>query len=230
MTLSADFSWLKVHAVLLLLVVGISLAGIYEIEHLVAKHDAATAAQAESALRTVTDQVAVLETTLKTDEASFQQVNAAQLALISQLNLRISARDQTTQQTVKADTSLSAIGAASKIESDLGTSNEVTAQADSVVLDLSAARLVTQRLDTLPTVESDLADTQTQLTAEEKIATDNAADATEEKAIIALMQTQVADGTKACTAQIDAVKAADNKSKLKWFFIGVVAFIGVVLR
>ena len=226
-TLLKDWHWLTQHLVALVIVIVLTFGGIYFVESLVAKHDAANSAKYEQILAAQTQQTETLQKQLSTDEANWAQVEVQLLAQNAQLTHQISQRNQVVAVQVKADATLSAAQSAVRITQQTSAGpGEVVATGDAVTLDLPIARAITTDLDRLSLAQADLADTQTQLVNETQIATDAKADAANEKNLIAAQDVELADQKKYYTAQITTLNANARKGKLKWFGIGfIVGFV-----
>ena len=223
-TLLKDWHWLTQHLVALAIVVGLAFGGVYFVENLISKHDAANSAKYEQILALQTAQTQTLQKQLSTDEANWAQVEAQLLAQNAQLTKQISQRNQAAAVQVQADASLSAAQSAIRIAQQTNSGpGEVVATGDTVTLDLPISRVVTADLDRLFVAQADLADTQKELVNETQIATDAKADAASEKNVIVAQTAELADQKKSYEAQITTLKAENRKSKLKWFGIGYVA-------
>jgi uncharacterized phage infection (PIP) family protein YhgE len=216
-----DWTWLNQHLILLAIVALIIFGGVYGVESIIAKHDATRAAQDSAILAQQTATTKALADQLQSDESQWSKVQAQLLAQNTQLSQAIAARNQQIATLVKTDATLSAEQAASKISIDLQAEpGEVTPSGNSVALDLPVARRVVSSLDQLPVVEANLTDTQKQLANETTVATNAQTDAKQSQQVIASQQTQIADQTKACNAQIAALKSQNRKSKIKSFLLG----------
>ena len=226
-TISNDLSWLKHHIILLAIVIILVIGSVYGIESIIAKHDAAISSKDQTILQQQTAQTNMLAEKLQQDEQITAQQNAQLMAMNAQLSSYISKRDKETAIVVQKDATLSAVEAAQKIaEQTKAQPGEVVAQGDNVQLDLSVSRTVAANQDELPAVKADLADTQKQLTSETILYNNSQNDVYDQTELINAMKTQAADADKACKAEISTVKAKARKSKIKWFFIGLVT--GVV--
>lgn len=91
-----------------------------------------------------------------------------------------------------------------------------------------AAIQTVQQLETIPTLQQNLAGaTQIEANQVKQIDAQNGVVTSLTNQVTGL-QSQATDQTKACTAQVTALKAEERKSKLHWFLIGYVA--GFVTR
>jgi hypothetical protein len=195
-----------------------------------AKHEAKEAALYSSLSASQTAQNQALETQLKTDETNWATLQSQLLAQNSQLAQAVAQKNQQLAVQVKADATLDAQDAASKLAQQTGaTAGEITAQSDTVSIDLPTTRRIVSNLDTLLVVQSNLTSTQTQLTNETTIANNNAQDATDQKKIVTGLQTQISEDNKACDAKVAAANAKVKKAGIKGFFEGVAAAALVVL-
>lgn len=222
--ISKDWAWLRTHIILLVFVVGLAFGGVYFVENLISKHDAANSAKYEQILAAQTLNTQTLQKQLSTDEANWAQVEAQLLAQNAQLTKEVSQRNQAVTVQVQKDATLSASDSALRIalQTHAGA-GEVTAQGDNIILDLHITRAVVSDLDQLPVVQANLADTQKQLANETEIAVATANQNAEEQKLIVAEEAQLADQKKSYDAQITTLKANARRGKLKWFGIGYIA-------
>ena len=226
-TIKTDLSWLKTHVILVIIVVVLSIGGVYAVESIIAKHDAENDAKWKTILQAQTAQTQLIQDKLTADEKNWTQANAQQETVITNLATLISQRDKTTTVQVQKDATLSASEAAQKItQQTKAQPGEISAQQDNVVLDLSVSRTVAAGLDQLPTVQADLSDTKKQLISETTIADNLQQNVNEQQSLIDSMKKESDAADKSCKASITLVKAQARKSKIKWFFIGVV--VGII--
>lgn len=222
-TITKDLTWIKGHIFLLLAVVFLIFIGIYGIEDVLAKHDKEKDAAAQQALAIQAAQTQALITKLGQDEQTWSQQNAQNQQIIAQLATAITTRDAATRKQQQVDATLSASAAAERISQQTGAkAGEVVANGDMIQLDLPITRQVVQQLDTIPALQGDLKDTQSQLTAETAVAGNLQSDLNGQKQLVGSLQAQNADQVKACAAQVKDLKAQARKSKLKWYSAGVV--------
>ena len=218
-----DWSWFVSHLVALILVGGLICAGIYGVENLIAKHDAATLAKDNAALATVVAQNQTLISEAQTKDALLAQAIASLSAANAQLSAQQNARNVQLATQVKTDATLSAQQAADRLTQQTNAaSGEITASGNNVTVDLPMSRQLVTNLDMLPVVEANLADTQKQLANETQIATTAEADVAAQKAEIVGLNKQLADSAVACTAAVNVEKAKARKGKLKFFGIGFI--------
>jgi hypothetical protein len=218
-----DWSWFVSHLVALVIVIGISIGGIYALESLNAKRDAATLAKDNAALATVVAQNQTLIAEAQSKDALLQQAITALSAANAQLSAKQTARNTQLATQVKTDATLSAQQAADRLTQQTNAApGEITASGDTVVADLPMSRTIVTDLDELPVATANLADTQKQLANETEIATTAEADVTAQKAEIAGLNMQLADSAVACAAEVKTEKAKARKGKLKWFGIGFI--------
>lgn len=230
-TLSKDYAWVVSHLLALALVGALVLGAVYLIESTVAKHDAARATESAQTLAVVAGEAKDLKAQLATDEDHWAQIEAQLLSTNSTLAKNITTRNQDSTKQTTVDASLSSIDAASHLTASLTAApNEIAASGNTVVVDLPMSRKIASDLDLLPVVQSNLSDTQSQLTNETQVATAAQNDVAEQKKLVSAQQTQITDASKACDAQVAAVKSAAKAGKVKAFFIGVgtvvIAIIG----
>ena len=211
MNILSDLNYLKHHIILLVIVVGLAFGGIYGVESLVARHDAANASQMTLILKQQQQQTASLE-------ANWQAVETQLVAQNAQLTQDIATSNQRLAVQIQKNATLTATQAAEQIAST--TQGTASASGNNVVLDLLTARKVSDALITLPVVQTELIDTTKQLTNTQTMLTNSQADVAQQKLL-------VTDEIQSCKAQVALVKSQARKSKLKWFGAGVVVgFIG----
>lgn len=227
--LASDWKWVTQHLLALAIVVILVIGGVYFVENMVAKRDAADAAKYAAILNTQAQENSTLQKQIGVDEQQFSilqnQINAQQ----KQLDQAINSRNQQLAQQVKTDATLSAEQAAARlVEQTQSQPEDITAQGNNVVATLPVARGIVASLDALPVAQKNLVDTQTKLDDETKIATGAQTNLTNEQNLNNGLETQLADSAKSCNAQITAIKSEGRKGKLKAFFEGVgLALFGV---
>jgi hypothetical protein len=200
MSISDDLSFLKTNIPLLIVVLGLTLGGVYGVESLVASHDKQTAALFQA-------QNTQFQAQIQQEIQSLQAANAQLANAISQRQT-IEVKIPTLNGSLTAAQSALAISQAVK-----ANPGEVSATGDNVMLDLPVTREITSMIQLLPLVQADKADLQQQLANETRIYADEKAAHKKD------------NDTNAET--IKSLKADCRKSKLKWFGIGVVVgFVG----
>jgi hypothetical protein len=215
---SQETSWVKSHLILLGVVVIIVFASVYGFDAILARH-ADTEAQRWQGILAKQQQFSQDLLTKATEQATqLTAVNTSLLASNQKLAASITLRNTQTQAQIQKDSSLTAVELSVRI-ADI-TKGNVTTQADNVILDLPTARVVTEKLDLLPSVQADLTDTQKQLAQEKDVAANlqTVIDAKEE--VIVQDSITLADTVKADAAELKKVKADSRKSKVKIFGIG----------
>jgi hypothetical protein len=223
-----DISWIKVHLLLLAVVAILVFGSVYGVESLVERHDITNATASEKVLALVTAQTNDLKAQMEQFQVAATARDAAYAATIAKLTTEVDARDAQLVQQEKKDATLTAQEAADRIALQTkAQAGEVTASADTVVLDLPVARDITSDLDKLDTLQQDLVATQTQLANEKSVAADLTTANANQVLVINNQEKELADEVISCNSQIAVVKAKARKSKLKWFMAGVVTgFIG----
>lgn len=225
-----DLKWIATHAILLLILGGLTLGGVYTVESLAAKKDAALADKYQQVLTAQTQQTQTLQQQLAIFEAQETQRDAAYQKTIAQLTQSIAQRDANEQKQQQTDQSLDAQDAANRLSQQTSaTPGEVAVSGNNIIMDLPLARNVVSDLDRLNSVTGDLADTQSQLKAQQALTADAQQDDAQQKTLVAAQQKQLADAQTACNAEVKAAKAQGRKSGIKGFFIGVGTALLVVL-
>jgi len=224
MNISDDLTYIRHHIILLIIVVGLAFGGIYGVESLVARHDAANASQTALILKQQQQQVASLESQLQSNEQQWQKVETQLLVENTQLAQTIAQRNTQLAVVQKQNATLTAQEAAQQLTVQTKAQpNEVTAQGSTVILDLPIARTLVSDLDSIQVLQANLSDTQTQLKNETQIASNSQANVKEQAVVITNLQTENKDEIIACTTQIAAIKATNRKDKIKVFLKGFVA-------
>ena len=225
-TVVKDITWLKTHLILLVIVIGLVIGSVYGIDSIIAKHDAANSAKDNVILQQQTAQTNLLAAKLQQDETVSAQQTAQLLAMNAQLTSYITQRDKALVPVLQKDTTLSAVDAAQKIAVQTKAQpGEVVAQGDTVQMDLSVSRTVVANQDQLPVVQADLADAKTEVRQGETVIEGLQTVVSDGRNTIDSMKQQAADADRACKAEVSTVKAQARKSKIKWFFIGLVTGI-----
>lgn len=227
MNLSTDIGWLKHHLILLVIVCGLAWGGVYEIESLIAKHDAANAARSQVELATITQSIKDSQAQNAQQFALMQQQVQAVQDANAKLTAAIIAQDKQTKQQQAKDATLTAAGSAERISELEPNKGTATANGDTIVMDLPLTHAVIQDLDALPGLEADNAS----LTAELK---------NDDTLVIPALQGQVSNDQKllsdkdvllemqkkADADQLALCKADARTGKTKWAVIfGVLGFI-----
>lgn len=223
-SVAADYSWLKTHVLLLLLVVGLTVGGIYAVESLVARHDATNAARSQAALEVVVQSNKALQAQAAVQFAELQQ----QVVSLEKENTALSAgratRASQTAAQQRTDAALTPVAAAQRIQQLVPNQGTPVPNADtSVTLPPQLTEAVIQELDTLPQLQADVNDLTLELTNEGTVITDLKTELATDATIIAGQQIQLTDLAKADKDQISALKSQARRSKLKWFVVGFVA-------
>lgn len=231
-TIEKDYAWVKAHllalVISLVLVVGTAAGAVYGIESLIAKHDLATEAKYSTVLAAQVQQTQAAQQALATTQQQLlvmvQQVSA-QNAQIEKDKAQRSAQNAKQQ---KVDASLSAKDAAARLsEQTKATPGEVSATGDSVTLDLPITRRVVGDEDSLIKAQADAAGAEAELANETLLFNKSQEVVADQAKLIASLTAQNKDQVAACAVEVKTVKAQARKSKMGWFFKGVVVgFIG----
>lgn len=222
--LTREWSWLVQHAIFALSIGCLVVMSIYVVDGIVAKHDAATASKDQAQLTAQVQQNHELIVEAQNRDAMLQQTITALTAANAQLSASQKARNVELSLQAQSNATLSAQQAADRLtQQTKAAPDEITASNNDVTIDLPITRNIVTDLDTLPVVQSNLADTQKQLDNETQIATVAQNDVTAQKTEVIGLNKQITDAQKTCNAQIASVKADARKSKMKWFGLGFVA-------
>jgi hypothetical protein len=224
----ADFSWLSHHFLLLGITGGLVVASVYGVESLIAKHDLVMEEKADAKLAAVIVQSNAAQNQLATTQQQLLVMVQQFQAQNVQLAQSIATRNIQVAQQVKTDATLSAQDAAQRLSQQTKAApGEVNASGSNVILDLPSTRAVIAQLDLLPAVQANATDTQKELDNETALFTKSQDENTQQAVVIADLKKQNVEQVAACAVEIKTVKAQARKSKIKWFFIGLVTgFVG----
>jgi hypothetical protein len=225
-----DWTWLKTHVILLILVTCLAVGSVYGVEHIIAQHDAQKSTE-----------LASIAQTMEKQNESIQQQNTATIAALTQSNLllqqqigslssAIGTRDQQLQNTRNNLKVLSPPALSAK----WGTvANEPVPNIDSngnFIVPLPLALKSTDALVQVPVLQADISNQKDIISKQvQQLSNDDKALASEVAAHTSDNNTCVAD-KNSLNSQIVTLKADARVGKTKWFFIGLVAgYIGRVL-
>jgi hypothetical protein len=223
-------SWLRTHeriviVFLALLVSTWGLGKFLDSRAVTTEARAASAEQALSAQKSLDVQQASQTATVL---AQYQSMVVALSGQNASLAASAAQRQATLAKDKATDSTLALPVLAVKLQ-NLGNAPDgsVSTTPNSVNFTQSGAVAVVQTLEEVPVLQATLKDTQTALAA--SAATQKQGDtviADQAKQITGL-NLMIIDQDKSCKAEITAVKAADRKSKFKWFKVGfVTGFLG----
>jgi septal ring factor EnvC (AmiA/AmiB activator) len=219
-TTIATTSWLKTHERLIIVALFL-LAGYFGLNHYLNNAAAASETRAKTAEAALVSQQ-TQNTQLAAQSASVLAQYQAMVTALSAQNSSLAAAAASRQVSVvaqqKTDATLPVADLANRLKT-LGNAPEgsVSTLGNQIDLTSPGAVAITQTLETIPALTSDLKDTQAALGATQAAqakADEVIADQT--KQITGLNLASV-DQTKACTAQVAAVKAEGRKNSMKWF-------------
>lgn len=220
--LSSHWSWVLSHLLILALVAGLVWGGIYGVDSMIARHDAANQQKYELVLQQQTAVTKAVEDKLTLDSAQHAQEALAYQQQIAADQVAMKQRDDMLKVLIAKIGTMTAPQVVADLQPKL-RQGTATVLADGVKLDLPAARDVDAQITEGVNAKADLATTQTALTKETSIASNATADLATAKQAITAEQTKNGDQIKACDATIATVKAEARKSKIKWFLIGYVS-------
>jgi hypothetical protein len=226
--LDTYLKWLEGHEKLLLVAVaGVVLwFGIGKVQSLIAAHDNAALQQAQivanqNAAQTaaVAQQVAQQASQYQALAAKVQQQNDA----LMQANVALStalAKQQKTDATLPPSDLVARLNT-------LVPQAGATVTPSGVALPAQGAVAVTQSLEQVPVLQTELSNSNKMLVNADTLLTASQGQVVTLNSEITGLRTQIVDNDKVCQAQIAVVKADARKSKRRWFYAGVViGFIG----
>lgn len=226
MNLSADWTWLKNHLILLLIVAGLVIGSVYGIESVISAHDHEAAIRMETLAQTLVQQNQAVQLQMKAQIDTLTQQNIALQQEVSSLATAIATRDAKLKMVQAQVPQLSPDQLSLEWQKSVKTGT-VKPETGGYLVDQPAAVATLQILEALPVLTQDVADLQksnsnlnVQLVNETAIyeaeKKSHGSDNDANKAVIAAKDAEIKD-----------VKAQCRKSKLKWFGAGVVVgFIG----
>jgi uncharacterized Zn ribbon protein len=226
--LKTDYTWLTHHLIMLGVVGALVIGSVYGVENLIAKHDMAAEQRADAKL-------AVFVATTQAHEAVLEQTQTQLITMVSQLQAQnsqlaqtISVRNTQTQRQVQKDATLSAQEAAQRLTQQTKASpGEIVANGDLVTISLPITRNIVASLDLFSATQANLVDTQKQLANETVLFNKSQEVNGQQATVISDLKVQNAEQLKACAAEVKTVKSQARKSKIKWFFIGLITgFVG----
>lgn len=221
-TLSTDWNWLKTHIVLLGLVVALGFGGVYGIETLEAKHDAAEEAKYSVILQQQTMLTKSIEDKLASDSTAHAAAEAQLTAQINADHDAMARRDAQVTQLINKINTLQPPEIVADLQPKLHA-GIATVLPDGIKLDTAAARDVDEQITAGASAQADVKDLSSQLTAETTIAINTKADLVTANTAIGAEQKKNADQVIAYAKEADVLKADARKGKMKWFAIGYVA-------
>lgn len=223
-----ELSWIAHHLILVGVLVAVLFLGVYGVESLIEKHDEKKAQQANVALQVVVDQVKKLEDHQTQNDAAVAQREAVRDTLIQSLIATIARRDVALDQQIKKNATLTAQQAAARLsEQYKAQPGEIIASGDTIIADLPLTRSFVSTFDQLTVCTSNYLDTQKQLTVEQSRTADLKTQVFDRDATIVGKNAELVKQKDKYEADIKVLNAKARKSKLKWFFAGViVGYIG----
>ena len=225
--LTSDLAWLRTHIIMLVIVVGLAWGGVYGVESLIAKHDAAQEAKYSVILQAQTAQTTAIENKLSSDETNWNQLAQQLTAQNTQLAQQVASRDAQITVLVNKINTMTVPQVAADLQPKLHAGTATVAP-NGVLLDVNAARDVDEQLTKADAILADLSDVKAQLANEVVLYNNAAADAKETHTALAAEQKKNVDQIQACTTEVNKIKSDARKSKSKWAIFGAIG--GFILR
>jgi hypothetical protein len=228
--LESEWKWLTTHLLLLALVAGLVFAGVYGVESLVARHDAATATKYDALAKAQAVSNQQVQQSTQQQISQLAQQNAALQTQVQALLQQNNQRNTTLVVQQKTDATLPPTALAQRWDSLLGTQNQISTTPSGFGVTPAAAVDTVTQLESVPVLTANNKNLQAAVDNQTtQIANDKTSLADEAKALDSEKTSHVADN-KAGAADLASCKASARKSKTKWFFVGVViGFVGRVL-
>jgi hypothetical protein len=190
------------------------------IEAIIQRHDASHEVQAQIVATAQAQKDVALAAQVATDKASFDalqaQIQVKDAALI-QVNAALVAA-LTKQQ--KVDASLPIPELANRWTA-LVPSAKPQATPTGVTLDSAGAIATVQQLELIPTLQTELTNTQTLVSNGNSLVIAETKQVSDLNAEVAGLNLKAIDDKNVCIAEIKVVKDAASKSKRRWFMVGV---------
>ena len=230
---ASSLTWLQKHERLVIIFMSLLLA--YFIVDkgfsLASSYESHKSQQASSVLSTQAAEVASELAQAKAQLADYETALAASTKQNATLTEAIASRNQTVIVQQQKDATLPPSQLATRWQGLVNNTGVETAVNGYAVTEEAAIATVEQ-LEQVPVLTQNLKDVTTEEAGLQTDVNDANALISSGKLTVAGLQLQLTDQDKSCTASINALKANDNKSKLKWFGIGYVSgFIsGIIVK
>lgn len=226
-------SWIKAHERIILVIIAIAVSGWLIskwLNHQV-EVDNARVAQTNQILSAQTQKTAEVTEEVKQMEQQYSALAATLMAQNQTLVAAVSARMQATQKQQVVDKTLPLPAVADRWVQLAGLQPTDVRNTDSgLAVTENGARTTVQQLELVPSLQADIADGRQLLTNKNTQIDGLNNVVTGLKSEVSEKDKQLTDQTVACKAQVADVTAKARKSKLKWFFAGVISgFVGGVL-
>jgi hypothetical protein len=222
-TIKRDWSWLVSHLIVLAFVALLVVGAVYGVDSIVAKHEAAQEGKYAQILKQQETQTTLLQQQLAQDAAQAEIRDAQYQATIAQLSKSIQVRDTSAKKQQQTDSTLNAVSAAARLAQQTNAqAGEITVANDNITLDLPITKDVVTKLDALTQVQADLQDEQNEFAAQVGLTNDANTKLADADKVIASQTLQLTDSTKACQAQVKALKAHYRKKLIK---VGVISYV-----
>jgi nitrate reductase alpha subunit len=227
-TLRTDLKWIGTHLIILTVVVGLAGGLVYEFEGLLEKHDLATEAKYNSLLAAQAQQNQTDLATLEAHYTQLEQLTQAAMKQNTELSQTIANEKTALSQQEQQNATLTAQQAAADLaEQTNAKAGEIVAGNDIVTVDMPIARQLVDNNDALVATQSELTNTQTQLTNETSVANSAQSTVTQQTTVIAGLQKQNTEQVAACTAEVAAINKKNKRSMIKRILIAVGVGIGI---
>jgi len=227
-------SWIKLHERLIIvaLIIGASIFGFQKYADIRANDASAKvqAAQAQVTAQKAAD--AQLAAQVQQTTQQYQALVSTLTAQNNQLAASVVARNTALTQQQTTDRTMPLPQLATRWAADAGFDvSKLQATASSLTVEQDAVAATVEQLDSIPVLQANLTDTQSELTNTKTELSDANVLVGQQKQEITGLTQQNADQVKADNAEIANVKAQARRSRLKWFGAGVVVgFIGGILK
>ena len=228
---SKSESWLKQHERLIIVLMSLLFA-YFVLDKgfsIVSSYESHKAQEASSVLNTQAATVAVELAQAKAELADYETALAESTKQNAELAAAIASRSQTVIVQQQKDAALPPSQLAIRWQGLVNNTGIQTA-ANGYAVTSDAALATVDQLELVPVLTQNLKD-ETTTAANLQTDVDKANTLISQgKITVNGLQLQLQDQDKSCTANINALKATENKSKLKWFGIGYVSgFISGIL-
>ena len=218
-----DWRWLTTHLLLVGVMILVLLGGVFEVNSIIEKHDAARESADAKVLAQVVQQTTSLQAALDADQKAGAARDAAAQTTINALLAQISSRDAQLKKTIAQNATLTAAQAAQKLTLQTGAApGQITATGNTVVADLPTAIKFVNAFDQLAVAQGDLAAKQGVIDATNVKLADANKSLGDANSLVASQKEEIKGAAKVCEDQKATLKATERKHSA---FLGFITFI-----
>lgn len=220
---SADFSWLTHHLVMLAIVGVLVFAGVYGIESVIARHDHDNAVEKQTIAQTLAQQNQTFQAQTQTQINALVQQNAALSQQVGALATAITSRDSQLRAQQNQVPALTPDQLSVEWQKGIKNAGNIKPILGGYQIDQAAAVASVQAIESVPVLRMDITDLQkSNLSLQSELNNDAAVLIMEKKSHLSDNASNQAL-IDAQNAKIKDITAQCRKSKLKWFGLGFLA-------